>query len=339
MILEAITPVTMADAAKKLGDGERDAFWKGYANRGEVTLVTAREKTGKTLFLMDLGRRCWFRETFPLESPNPLNTSRKTLWCMGDRQHRQVLERMNASSMPLDTVILAARPANPLGCLQLDDKDDLIYFVHLVKEVSVELAFIAVDTSWSAAPGFKVNDPADMGYFFGLLADLAGETRLPIFVTTHLNREGGTLGLRSNSIARMILKLTRADSNDRTKLRLDVDGNYKCGPALGLTILEDRIAYVANPPEAMNGDGDSKPGPKPEARLRAKAFIVAELAKGDRPGAELLNQWTADGNSERTFWDARRELIDEGRLLVDASRRPKMWHLVSDDDEEWLHPN
>jgi hypothetical protein len=334
MILEPITQVTMADAAKKLGDAEHNAFWRGYANHGEVTLLTAREKTGKTLILMDLGRRCWFREAFPLGTPNPLNERRKTLWCMGDRQHRQVLERMNAAGMPLDSVILAARPTNPLGCLQLDDRNDLVYFVHLVKEVSAELAFIAVDTSWSAAPGFKINDPGDMGYYFGLLADLAGETRLPIFAATHLNREGGTLGLRSNSIARMILKLTRVDPNDRTKLRLDVDGNYKCGPSLGVTILEDRVEYVENPPEIIEGDGSGRPGPKPETRNRAKASIVTGLANGDRPGVDLLKEWKNGGNSERTFWDARKELIDEGRLTVDDSRKPKMWHLVNDDEEE-----
>jgi hypothetical protein len=110
--------------------------------------------------------------------------------------------------------------------------------------------------------GSLVNDPADMAYFYGMLADLAGDTRLPIFATTHLIKEGGTLGLRSNSIARMILKLTRADPDDHTKLRLDVDGNYRCGPSLGLTILEDRVEYVGNAPEVVEGNG--KPGPKPE---------------------------------------------------------------------------
>jgi len=38
------------------------------------------------------------------------------------------------------------------------DKNDLVYFVHLLKDVASEQAFIAVDTSWSAAPAFKVND-------------------------------------------------------------------------------------------------------------------------------------------------------------------------------------
>src|SRR5262245_19485255 len=165
MILESITPVTMSDVAATLGDAEQNVFWKGYAHDGEVTLVTAREKNGKTLILLDLARRCWFRDDFPLGLPCPVRESRKTLWCMGDRQHRKVLERMSAAGLPLDSVILAARTTNPLGCLRLDEKDDLIYFVHLVKEVAAELAFLAIDTSWSAAPGFKINDPGDMGYY------------------------------------------------------------------------------------------------------------------------------------------------------------------------------
>jgi hypothetical protein len=56
------------------------------------------------------------------------------------------------------------------------------------------------------------------------------------------------LGLRSNSIARMILELAQVDPNHRTKLRLDVDGNYKCGPPLGLTIFVDRIDYSEKAP-------------------------------------------------------------------------------------------
>jgi hypothetical protein len=246
---------------------------------------------------------------------------------------------MIASAMPLDSVLLAARSTNPLACLRLDDKDDLIYFVHLVKEVAAELAFIVIDTSWSAAPGFKINDPGDMGYYFGLLADLAGETRLPIFAATHLNKEGGTLGIRSNSIARMILKLTRAAPDDPTKLRLDVDGNYKCGPPLGLTILDDRIDYSETAPEVIEGSGNGKPGPKPEARNKAKSFILAELAEGDRAGVDLFKKWQAEGNPERTFWGARKELIEEGKLVVDGSRKPKMWHHVAEDEDEWLNPH
>jgi len=149
---------------------------------------------------------------------------------------------------------------------------------------------------------------------------------------------GGTLGLRSNSIARMILKLSRADPDDRTKLRLDVDGNYRCGPPLGVTILDDRIDYSEKAPEVVEGAGNGKPGPKPEARNKAKAFILAELARGDRAGVDLLNKWKDNANPERTFWDARKELIVEGKLIVDDSRKPKMWHLITEDEKEWLNP-
>ena len=134
----------------------------------------------------------------------------------------------------------------------------------------------------------------------------------------------------------MILKLTRAYPDDRTKLRLDVDGNYRCGPPLGLTILDDRIDYSEKAPEILESSGNGKPGPKPEARNKAKTFILAELANGDRAGVDLLKKWKVDGNPERTFWDARKELIDEGKLVVDDSRKPKMWHYVAEDEAEWL---
>ena len=115
-------------------------------------------------------------------------------------------------------------------------------------------------------------------------------------------------------------------SADRSRLRLDVDGNYKCGPPLGLTILDDRIDYSDMVPEIVGG-AHPRPGPKPEARNKAKAFIVAELAMGDRARVDLLRTWKDDGNPERTFWDARRELIEEGKLVVDdsGSRRCGIW--------------
>jgi len=53
-------------------------------------------------------------------------------------------------------------------------------------------------------------------------------------------------------------------------------------------------------------------------------------------GVDLLKKWKVDGNPERTFWDARKELIDEGKLVVDDSRKPKMWHYVAEDEAEWL---
>jgi hypothetical protein len=253
-----------------------------------------------------------------------------TLWCLGDRQHQQLRDRLDDAGVPLDAVHLAAPPDAPLGFWRLDEEDAFAAFVRLTAALADRLAFVVVDTAWSAAPSYKLHDTGDMACHFGRLADLSARTRLPLFVSNHLNREDGVLGIRSSGIARTILKLTRVDPSDRTRLRLDVDGNYKPVPPLGLTITDIGIDYATDAPDVVAGAGLRKSGPKQAARIKATAYLVAELThSNDQPATDLIRRWLESGESRSTLFRAKDGLVSEGRLVVDDSGRLQIWHLAA----------
>jgi len=331
--LETPPHATLADAARIIDDIGQNAFWDGYVRRGEVHLVVGKEKTGKTLFLCALAARCWFGRDFPLGLPCPVPPGTGTLWVWGDRQHQQLRDRLEAAGVPLEAVHLAAPPDSPLGFWRLDDEDSFASFVQLTAALADQIGFVVVDTAWSAAPGFKLHDTGDTATHFGRLADLAAKTKLPILATNHLNLAGGVLGLRSSGIARTILKLSRANPDDRTRLRLDADGNYKPVPPLGLTITDFGVDYSADAPDII--EGPTKPGPKQTARREAKEFIVAELTKAnDQKAVTIIDAWVEAGRSKSTIFKAVEDLTNEGRLVVDKSRKPQLWHLNATGDED-----
>ncbi len=326
---------TLADAAKAIDESGGDLYWDGYIRRGEVHLVVAKEKTGKTNFLTDLAARAWHGREFPLGAPCPVPPCSQTLWVLGDRQQQQLRDRLTAAGVPLDAIHLAASVETPLSFWRLDDEEHFASFVRLTAALAGQCAFVVVDTAWSAAPGFKLHDTGDVATHFGRLADLAAMTRLPILVTNHLNKADGVLGLRTSGIARTILRLSRTDPDDRTRLRLDVDGNYKPVPPLGLTITESGVDYSAEAPDIKasgSGTGAPKPGPNQSARRNAKEFLIAELSeRNDQKAAALINRWTDSGGTKSTIFNAKDDLVTEGKLVVDESSRPQLWHLVADE--------
>ena len=330
---------TLADAARVIDEAGGNEWWDGYIRRGEIHLVVGKEKVGKTNFLTDLAARCWFGTDFPLKYPCPVRPGSSTLWVLGDRQHQQLRDRLDAAGVPLDAVHLAAPSESPLGFWRLDDEDAFASFVHLTAALADRLAFVVIDTAWSAAPSFKLHDTGDIATHFGRLADLAAKTQLPFLATNHLNLSGGVLGIRSSGIARTILKLTRVNPDDRTRLRLDVDGNYKPVSPLGLTITDIGIDYSANAPEIVEGNGVGKPGPKQTARAKAKEFLVSELTReNDQKAVDLINQWVESGGNKSTVFNAKEDLAEEGRLVDDDTRKPQIWHLsaISNDEDEGL---
>lgn len=334
-MIQAPPHATLADAARMIDEAGGNEWWDGYVRRGEVQLVVGKEKVGKTNFLTDLATRCYFGTDFPLGHPCPVPAGSTTLWVCGDRQHQQLRDRLAAAGVPLDAIHLAAAPDSPLGFWRLDDEDSFASFVHLAAALADELAFVVVDTAWSAAPSYKLHDTGDTATHFGRLADLAAKTQLPFLVTNHLNRNDGVLGIRSSGIARTILKLTRVDPNDRTRLRLDVDGNYKPVPPLGLTIGDIGVEYSANAPNIIEptSSGTGKPGPKQTARARARELLLAELTRdNDQKAIKLISLWTDEGGNKSTIFNAKDDLVSEGRLVVDDSSKPQIWHLIAIDD-------
>ena len=87
--------------------------------------------------------------------------------------------------------------------------------------------------------------------------------------------------------------------------------------------------------DATRAAGREKRGPQRTTRRVAWDFIVGQLqAENDQPGVEIVKAWLDAGHKETPFWDARRDLIAAGALVVDDSRSPKIWH-ISDNIPEY----
>lgn len=328
-----VRPVTLADVRKALDNGDdADAWlWRGYAYRGQLNEVTADPKVGKSVTVLDLAARFYKRHRLPGGIDNPLPAGMKTIWCLGDRQHRQVADRWAAAGLPDDALLTSASPDAVLGGYRLDDHDNLQRLCRLVMQERESLAFFCVDTAWSCAPSKKMHDTGDVGEYLGMLAELALESGVTGFILNHLNREGGSLGRRADGICRSILKLSRVDPDDRSKLRLDADGNGLMGPPLALTITETGVEYSADPPAASASPDDQRGrGRPPTAIVRATSFLVRELSRGDRKAGDLVEKWEARGEEKRTLFNALGILKDTGELVVDDTSKPKLWHLVAD---------
>jgi hypothetical protein len=77
------------------------------------------------------------------------------------------------------------------------------------------------------------------------------------------------------------------------------------------------------------------PGGRPPVKLdEAIAFLEAKLAAGDCKGCELIGEWTAKGEPKTNIFDAKKRMEEEGRLVVDDSRKPQIWHLVKPSTRE-----
>ena len=110
------------------------------------------------------------------------------------------------------------------------------------------------------------------------------------------------------------------------RLRLWVEKSYAAKPPpLGVTIGPHGNTYDFTPPAPT----DPSKGGRPPSKLdKAIAFIEGELQAGDRKGAAIIDKWLAMGEFKSSIFDAKRQMEKEGRLAVDASKKPQVWHLV-----------
>jgi hypothetical protein len=93
-----------------------------------------------------------------------------------------------------------------------------------------------------------------------------------------------------------------------------------------VTITATGNEYDTNPPAPRQ----THPGGRPPEKLdKAIAFLETELAKGDRKGCELVNEWEALGESKGTIFEAKKRMQIGGRIVVDDSCKPQIWHLVA----------
>src|SRR4051812_45826166 len=94
----------------------------------------------------------------------------------------------------------------------------------------------------------------------------------------------------------------RPDPDQPDRRRLEVTGNFKEPPHLGMTIRDGGCNFDSEPPK----DAPKNTGGRPaEKREKAEQFIHEVLTKRNgQIGNDLAAEWEEKGGSEKTFWRA-----------------------------------
>ena len=129
----------------------------------------------------------------------------------------------------------------------------------------------------------------------------------------------------------MVIKMTQPDpegQKDRRRLWVDKTAVVK-PPPLGITMRGEGNEYDFNPPTEPEA---SKGGRPPEKLGKAVAFLVDKLTAGDRKWCELITEWEGIGEAKGTLFNAYRAMVDDGRMIVNESKKPKVCHLVNNSE-------
>lgn len=160
----------------------------------------------------------------------------------------------------------------------------------------------------------------------GPLAELARKHKVAVLVIMHRRKsisngdaDETALGSRGfTGIARSVWHVMRDPSEKKRRLLLPGKQNLaEEQPGLAFTIGGEppRVFWEKDPVEMTADDGlaqealASQPGPKPDAKEEAKAFLLDALANGPRLAKDVKREWTdAHCGSVRTLERAKQEL-------------------------------
>jgi hypothetical protein len=340
-LIKAVGDVGSDDPPPELGTKRRTAhlgdlagfqsagrfIWPNWLVRGHFNLFSSDPKVGKTHLALYLAWLIYSAEPWPDGQPATFPEGTRTLWVCGDRHQDELRERAAAFGLPPEAILLNASPDDPYGGWDLDNPDNVAALRERVEAERPGLTII--DTVWRATRR-RLNREDEVNLLMNPLITMAQECGAAILGLMHLSKDNETLGRRLEGLARAILKLFKPDPGKPDRRKLIVTGNFKEPPPLGVTLRDGGCDFDFAPPE----EPARSPGGRPPVKLdKAVAFLETELADGDRKGCELIDKWLGLGEHKSPIFDARRHLQAEGRLVVDDSRKPQIWHLVKPDSE------
>ncbi len=309
--------------------------WPFYIVRGHFNLLSSDPKVGKTHIMLDLARRLYFREPWPDGHDPTFPAGTVTLWVCGDRHQDELRERATAFGLPGEAVKLNSLPDNPYGGWDLDEQANIDLMRDLI--ISERPGLVFIDTVWRATRR-QLRREEEVNALLNPLVTIAQDTDTAIIGAMHLSKDGDTLGRRLEGLARAILKLYRPDPEGQPNRRkLTVIGNFREPPPLGLTMGDTGCEYDSEPPS----EPATNKGGRPAAEcIKAQEFIVKHLKeRNDRKGIDLINEWTQlMGEAKGTIFNARAALVSAGRLTVDDSKKPQIWHLADTGSETVKNP-
>ncbi len=331
-------PVTAKRRSAHLGDLTTSQatgrfIWPNWIVRAHFTLLSSDPKVGKTHLGLDLARRIWFGEKWPDCQPPTFPSGTHTLWICGDRHQDELRERAAAFGLPPEAVRLNALPTEPYGGWDLDNTDNLDLLQELIENEHPGLVFI--DTVWRATRR-RLNREDEVNAIMTPIVSIAQHCDVSIMGLMHLSKDQDTLGRRLEGLARGIIKMFRPDPAQPDRRRLEVIGNFREPPPLGVTIRDGGCDFDNNPPE----EPARNPGGRPPEKLdKAIEFLIERLTQRDCKAIDLINEWVAKGESKGTIFNAKRAMEEDGRLVVDDSKKPQIWHLIKTGSESVKNPD
>jgi hypothetical protein len=235
--------------------------------------------------------------------------------------------------LPQEAIPLNAVPQEPWGGWDLDNPDNVALLRELIETERPGLTFI--DTVWRATRR-RLNREDEVNTVMTPIVTIAQECDASIVGLMHLSKEMDTLGRRLEGLSRGIMKMFRPDPSQPNRRRLEVIGNFKEPPPLGVTIRDGGCDFDPNPPIEPARKLGGRP---PEKCDKAIEFLTEKLSQGDQRAKDLISEWVAKGESKGTIFNAKDAMVDDGRLVVDDSTRPQMWHLVKSAPETVKNPD
>ena len=124
----------------------------------------------------------------------------------------------------------------------------------------------------------------------------------------------------------------RPDPAQPDRRRLEVLGNFKEGPPLGVTLLDGGCDYDFTPPQEPAINSGGRPA---EKSVKAAQFIRESLkSQNDQIGNELASECeTMHAVSIKTFWRVVDEMEQSGEIVTDGGKgtgKQKVLHLLPD---------
>jgi hypothetical protein len=320
-------PVTPKRRSAHLGDlstanGVSRFIWPNWIVRAHFTLLSSNPKIGKTRFALELAKRIWEGKEWPDGQKPTFPAGTTTLWVCGDRHQDELRDLAKEYGLHQEAVRLNALPQEPWGGWDLDNPDNVKLLRELIENERPGLTFI--DTVWRATRR-RLNREDEVNAIMTPIVTIAQECDATIMGLMHLSKDMDTLGRRLEGLSRGIMKMFRPDPSQPNRRRLEVMGNFKEPPPLGITLRDGGCDFDSNPPsEPARNPG----GRAPEKLDKAIAFLNKELEQGDRLTSELVSEWEAMGEAKATFFNARKKMVEDGLVVIDDSGKRQICHLV-----------
>ncbi len=292
---QAVGFATLADIRRAMTDVRW--VWQNWIKSSHVAGIASPEGTGKSRFALDLCRRVWNGMPWPDGQAMTLPVQSPSVWVCADGQHDEIADDAPVFMLPDRAIVFPCLPGEPYGNTCLDDPDALRQIDAAVALCKPWALFV---DSLSYATTRDLCEQRTVAILKAPLVELAQKHQIAVVLLLHVSLAGHVLGVRTKGITRQLIHLECPDREHSERLRLWVEKAHGIKPpALGLTMGPGGNDYDCNPPERTDSGGPGK-GRPPVKTLRAIAFLVEELSKGDRQGCGARQRVARQGRIEDT---------------------------------------